>query len=122
MKKNIIKQSIVALALSQLLSMPAYALTKIEDDVPVVIPKMKHAQVFAQFDDKMPAVLNYFTKSTEQEVVNFYKNAYGDILEQNKKRGRLTLYFAKDNQKVRVVVSTQNNKRQVDILITENVR
>lgn len=81
------------------------------------IDKMADAQVFAEFSDKMPVVVNYFTSATEAEVLAFYQEAYGKLVSQERKRGRLTSYFSVDDMAVRVVISQQNNKRQVDILV-----
>jgi len=83
----------------------------------VTVPTMNDARVFAEFVDKMPAVVNYFTKSTEQEVIKFYQNEYGQQLGQERKRGRLTLNFNQDKKNIRVVISQQNRLRQVDVII-----
>ena len=42
---------------------------------------------------------------------------YGEISHQERKRGRLTLSFYPDALLVRVVISQQNNKRQVDVIV-----
>ena len=81
------------------------------------VPRMQDARVFAEFNDEMPAVLNYFTNATEDEVIAFYKEQLGEIVNQHRKRGRLTLYFVTEQYKYRVVISQQNNKRQVDVLV-----
>ena len=45
----------------------------------IEIPVLEGARIFAQFDDKAPAVINYFTTKTEQSVHrNFTKNSYGE--------------------------------------------
>lgn len=78
---------------------------------------MSDAQVFADFTDDMPAVLNYFTSATEEIVVDFYQQHYNGFLKQERKRGRLTLTYQQDNHEVRVVISQQNKKRQVDVIV-----
>ena len=81
------------------------------------IPVIDNAKVFADFSDELPAVINYFTSSDEASIIAFYQNSYGEALTQERKRGRLTLTFADDNKAIRVVISQQNKKRQVDILV-----
>jgi hypothetical protein len=81
------------------------------------IPVMDDAIVFADFNDKAPAVINYFTSTTEKDIIRFYKMTYGEISHQERKRGRLTLSFYPDALFVRVVISQQNNKRQVDVIV-----
>jgi len=80
---------------------------------------MSDARVFAEFKDKMPAVVNYFTKNTEQEVIAFYQNTYGKAEQQERKRGRLTLNFNHKQNMIRVVISQQNKMRQVDVIVEE---
>jgi len=84
------------------------------------IPIIKNAKVFAKLVDKMPAVVNYFTPATEQELISFYQQALGEVIVQERKRGRLTLAFISDLYATRVIISEQNNARQVDIIQEEN--
>ena len=84
----------------------------------ITVPTLADARVFADFTDKLPAVVNYFTKSNEQAIINFYQNSYGESLSQERKRGRLTLTFATDKNTIRVVISKQNKMHQVDVLMS----
>ena len=79
-------------------------------------------KVFADFSDDIPAVLNYFTSSTEEQIIDFYKQNFGESILQERKRDRLTLTYQKEEQTIRVVISQQNNKRQVDIIVEETQR
>ena len=83
----------------------------------VVIPMMTNAQVFADFTDAVPAVLNYFTRASKEEIIDFYQQHYGEDLSQEEKRGRLTLTYQQKNHSIRVVISQQNKKRQVDVIV-----
>lgn len=83
----------------------------------VVIPMLTNAQVFADFTDELPAVLNYFTSATQEQVIDFYQQHYGEYLSQETKRGRLTLTYQQEKQRIRVVISQQNKKRQVDVMV-----
>jgi hypothetical protein len=86
----------------------------------VNVPTLSDARIFAEFVDKMPAVVNYFTKNSEQEVIDFYQNEYGQPIRQERKRGRLTLNFNQNENSIRVVISQQNHLRQVDVIIETN--
>lgn len=83
----------------------------------VVIPVIEKAQIFAELTDGTPAVLNYFTESTEEQIIDFYRNNYGTALFNEKKHDQLTLVYKQASQTIRIVISQQGNKRQVDIIV-----
>ncbi|TWX53327.1 hypothetical protein [Colwellia hornerae] len=91
-----------------------------EENAMVTIATMSDARVFAEFTHETPAVINYFTKSSEAEVINFYQKEYGQPLNQERKRGRLTITFNQELHSIRVVISQQNRLRQVDVIVEEN--
>nr|ALK44219.1 hypothetical protein [Colwellia sp. C1] len=78
---------------------------------------LTNAQVFADLTDDLPAVLNYFTSASEEQITNFYQQHYSDAISQERKRGRLTLTYQQKKHTIRVVISQQNKKRQVDVII-----
>lgn len=80
---------------------------------------MSDATVFAKLDDKVPAVVNYFTKNSETSIVAFYEDKYGKAVSSNRKRGRLEKAFEQNNYRINVIISEQNNQRQVDVLVTK---
>jgi len=84
------------------------------------VPVIEDAQVFAEFSDSLPAVINYFTHSTETQVIEFYQQVFGEAQSQERKRERLTLKYHNGDEKMRVVISQQNNMRQVDVIIESN--
>ncbi len=98
---------------STFLATTLFAQTTDNIDIPIV----ENARIFAQFNDEYPAVVNYFTPLSEQDVIHFYQEKYGEILTQERKRGRLMLKFASDSNNIRVVISEQNKMRQVDVLV-----
>lgn len=110
------KQALLISSLFFLFSANTFALND-ESETSIVIPKLDNAQVFADITDELPAVLNYFTRATEEQVIEFYQKHYGDVISRERKRGRLTLSFSQEVQSVRVVISQQNNKRQVDVIV-----
>jgi len=77
----------------------------------------KNSYVFARFTEEMPMVVNYFTSSTEDQIITFYQEHYGDIVMTDLKRGRLSLSFEHNEQHIRVIISQQNKKRQVDVIV-----
>ncbi len=106
---------------------PAVQLTGANAEIPThsdyqnqYIPVIANARVFANLTDELPAVMNYFTDASEEEVISFYQQSYGEAHTQERKRGRLTLSYTQSEQKMRVVISTQGDKRQVDVLVEGN--
>ncbi|MEI6895333.1 MAG: hypothetical protein V5789_12080 [Colwellia sp.] len=81
------------------------------------IPVLEDATIFAEFSDELPAVINYFTHASEAQVIDFYQQEFGEVHSQDRRRGRLTLKYQEGEETMRVVISPQNNKRQVDIII-----
>lgn len=85
----------------------------------ISISVMSDAQVFAKFDDEIPAVVNYFTGKSESSIVAFYEEQYGPAVLSDRKRGRLEKLFKMDDKNIQIIISEQNNKRQVDVLVTK---
>lgn len=111
--RNTLKVSLFSL-LSAIIPLNLYAAD--ENSIPP-LPRVENAQVFAEFIDRYPAVLNYFTAESEANIIAFYQKNYGEIISRSLKRERLTIFFTEDDKSIRVVISQQNNKRQVDLLI-----
>jgi hypothetical protein len=97
-------------------------LTIAQDKVVITIPTLSDARVFAEFKDKIPAVVNYFTEKTEEDIIAFYKKEYGEPLQQDRKRGRLTLNFNQETNNIRVVISQQDRVRQVDVIVDKTLQ
>jgi len=81
------------------------------------ISVMDDAKVFYKYQQKLPSVVNYFTKYSEQEIIDFYKDIYGEPNHSESKRGRVVYHFSLGSNGVRVIVSNQDKKRQVDVLM-----
>lgn len=113
-RTRINKYGIVAGAILLSLSKVTFA---VDNVTPISIPMVANAQVFADFTDDIPAVLNYFTSASKDEIIDFYNQSFGESVFQEKKRERLTLTYKNENKTIRVVISQQNSKRQVDILV-----
>lgn len=89
------------------------------DQEQIAIAVTSDAQIFAKFDDEIPAVINYFTSKSESNIVAFYEEKYGSAVLSDRKRGRLEKLFKMDDKNIQVIISEQNNKRQVDVLVTK---
>jgi hypothetical protein len=94
----------------------------------IKIPVLDDAQIFAEFTDSLPAVVNYFTQSNESEVIDFYQQAFGEAVSQERKLisperklGRLTLQYVNGEEAMRVVISEQGKKHQVDIIVVDSM-
>lgn len=83
------------------------------------IPMVDNAQVFANYTDELPVVLNYYTSASEEQIINFYRQNFGESISQEHKRDRLTLTYAKETKIIRVIISQQNSKRQVDVMVEQ---
>lgn len=81
------------------------------------VPLYNDAREFARLDQKMPAVLSYFSQQTQSGLRDFYISELGEPLSEQLLYGRLSLHFNVNNQQVRVMISTQNNWQQVDIMV-----
>ncbi len=95
----------------------SFAVLAENDESGFSIPTIANAQVFADFSDDIPAVLNYFTRATEEQIIDFYQQSFGESISQERKRGRLTLTYQQETKNIRVVISQQNKKRQVDVIV-----
>ena len=111
------KHSILGvLLISGLCSLSLSAMASTEK---INIPALSDAKFFAQYTDELPAVINYFTRESEQTVIEFYQAQYGEATSSEMKRGRLTLHFNADGKDLRVVISKQGNRVQVDALLNK---
>jgi len=105
--------------LTQAIAIPMLLLSSLSFAQNDNILVMDNAKVFAEFNDKLPFVTNYFSPSSEEEILEFYLTAYGEPINQERKRGRLTSHYFYNEQDIRVVISTQNKLQQVDILLNK---
>lgn len=83
------------------------------------IKVISDAKVFARIDDEIPAVVNYFTEKTEDSIVAFYEEQYGKEVSSDRKYSHLENSYTKDGYNIRIIISEQNNQRQVDVLVTQ---
>ncbi len=117
MNKVIINTSSKAVIYLLSLFFVCYAsISMAKEDTSYRIPYLDDAKIFAELTDELPAVVNYFTQRDKQEIIDFYQEQYGEAISSETKRSRLTLHFAKDQQKLRVIISKQGDRYQVDAL------
>lgn len=112
-----IQKQLLLIIMGLLLTLSSNESDAFENDEMFTIPYLEDAKIFAEFTDELPAVINYFTAHNEQEIIRFYQGKFGDAISSDMKRGRLTLYFNHEDKQLRVVISPQGKKYQVDILL-----
>lgn len=112
----LIKQSIRLIRKTLVSLLMATPLTAMAQEA-INIPYMDDAKIFAEFSDELPAIVNYYTLHSEQEIITFYQSEFGEANHTQVKRGRLTLVFEYDNKQLRVIISSQSNRRQVDAIL-----
>ncbi len=81
------------------------------------IPLASDAREFARLDNKLPAVLSYFSQQSELELHDFYVQRLGQPLSEQSLYGRQHLYFNVNGQQVRILISSRDDWRQVDIMV-----
>lgn len=106
-----------AVVVEPVIEQPKEKISAVINNGVIDIPVLADAKIFAEFSDELPAVINYFTNSSEADVIDFYQKSFGEPLSQERKRGRLTLKYQETEEMMRVVISQQNKKRQVDVII-----
>ena len=121
-KTMTIKKSLLALSLGLgLITSGAIAAeSKDAETISIEIPMVTDAQVFSKFNDKYPAMVNYFTKDSYSEITSFYSEQFGAPTSEQTVYGRLELNFEHMQQTIRVIVAKQKNHREVDVIIEEN--
>lgn len=112
---RLFKQSMVA----TFVCISTFSTNVYAEETPVSVEIVPQANVFADFRDEYPAVVNYFTELSEQEILSFYQAQYGEALTQERKRDRLVSTFSSEESNLRIVISTQGKVQQVDILVTK---
>jgi hypothetical protein len=99
-------------------STPTIAMPNVTKAKNKYIPLMADAVIFANYDDELPAIVNYYTQASEDEIILFYQASFKKELTKERMRGRLTLNYSTDDRSITVIISPQNNKYQVDVIMT----
>ena len=81
------------------------------------VPLTADAREFARLENKLPAVLSYFSRQTIGELQDFYRQQLGEPANIAIIHGHLNLYYRLNQQQVRILISEQNDWRQVDIMV-----
>ncbi|KKO47404.1 hypothetical protein WG68_01920 [Arsukibacterium ikkense] len=81
------------------------------------VPLASDAREFARLDNKLPAVLSYFSKQSMSQLQQFYQQQLGEPSNSTMIHGRLNLFYRLNQQQVRILISEQNDWRQVDIMV-----
>lgn len=81
------------------------------------VPIPAQAREFARLDNKLPAVLTYFSQQSTAALHDFYLQQLGQPDNEQTIYGRLHLYFTVDQKQIRILISEQNDWSQVDIMV-----
>lgn len=81
------------------------------------IPIPADAKEFARLDNKMPAVLSFFSKQSESALHDYYIQQLGQPDSTQVNYGREHLYFSVNGKRVRILISSRDDWRQVDIMV-----
>ncbi|NMP16775.1 hypothetical protein [Thalassotalea sp. Y01] len=81
------------------------------------IPVLDDAHIFSQFNDELPAMVTYFTKSDFDQVRQFYSEQFGAPSSDRIQYGRLELHFDHLGNDVRVIVDEQQSHHEVDVIM-----
>ncbi|WP_215396406.1 hypothetical protein [Rheinheimera oceanensis] len=81
------------------------------------IPLPEDAREFARLDNKLPAVLSYFSQQSNTALRDFYIQQLGQPNSSQTRYGRDHLYFTLNGNQVRVLISSRDNWRQVDVMV-----
>jgi len=81
------------------------------------VPLTADAREFARLENKLPAVLSYFSRQSTAQLQDFYRQQLGEPDNSIVVDGRLNLYYRVNQQQVRILISEQNDWRQIDIMV-----
>ncbi|MCH8536575.1 MAG: hypothetical protein LAT66_02275 [Alkalimonas sp.] len=80
-------------------------------------PMADDAREFARLDDKLPAILSYFSQHSQAELAQLYRQAFGSPAQEASRYGQLELLFIQPSERIRVVISSQQQWQQVDVMV-----
>lgn len=81
------------------------------------VPLTDDAREFARLENKLPAVLSFFSRQSVSQLQDFYRQQLGEPDNSVMVHGRLNLYYRVNQQQVRILISEQNDWRQIDIMV-----
>jgi len=83
----------------------------------VTVPLTEDAKVFAKYVEDYPVVVNYYSQASEQEIIDFYTEQYGPVMETINEKQRTRVIFMHEGKVATIIISAQGKAQQVDILI-----
>lgn len=81
------------------------------------LPLPTDARVQQQLTNKLPAVTHYFSRQSQAELVAFYQQQLGAPVAQKTVGPHLQLYYQRNDQRLRIVISEQNGWRDVSLML-----
>lgn len=80
-------------------------------------PQANDAREFARLDDKLPAILSYFSQHDQAELAQLYRQAFGSPTYETTRYGQLEMQFIQATHRIRVIISSQQDWQQVDLMV-----
>jgi hypothetical protein len=81
------------------------------------VPIPADAREFARLDNKMPAVMSFFSPQNEAALREYFIQQLGTPNNTRTLYGREHLYFTVNGLQVRILISSRAEWRQVDIMV-----
>lgn len=71
----------------------------------------------ARLEQKLPAVLHYYSRMSATELVNFYQQQLGQPTQQKQYQQHTLLYFQRNDEQIRLVVAEQQGWRDISLMV-----
>jgi hypothetical protein len=81
------------------------------------IPLPADAREQARLEQKLPAVLHYYSKLSTAELTSFYQQQLGQATQHKQHLHQLQLYFQRNDEHIRVVIAEQQGWRDVSLMV-----
>ncbi|KRS20385.1 hypothetical protein AAY72_14160 [Alishewanella sp. WH16-1] len=81
------------------------------------IPLPADAREQARLEQKLPAVLHYYSQLSAAELATFYQQQLGQPIQQKQHQQQLQLYFQRNSEQIRVVIAEQQGWRDVSLMV-----
>lgn len=71
----------------------------------------------ARLEQKLPAVLHYYSRLSAAELASFYQQQLGQATQQKQHPQQLQLYFQRNGEQIRLVIAEQQGWRDVSLMV-----
>jgi len=81
------------------------------------IPLPADAREQLRLEQKLPAVLHFYSRASQQELLSFYLQHLGQPSQQKVVAGQLQLNFLRNGEQIRVIIAERNGWRDVSLMV-----